>query len=231
MQTAAFVAAGYLCGSLTFGYWLVRIFRGEDIRTKGSGNVGATNVWRVYGPKLGLPAALLDTAKGFAPAFAATVVVGHGSGVLAGAAAMLGHWRPIFLGFQKGGKMVATAGGAFLGVAPLVGAAGAGVWILVFALTRYASVASMTAAGVARALGVAVRLSVAGDRVRRRCRRGRRLPPPREHRAARPGRGEPLRAAAPAERRYARSQSLRTVCAAGPWPPPSSSDRSSPIVP
>ena len=146
MQTAAFVAAGYLCGSLTFGYWLVRIFRGEDIRTKGSGNVGATNVWRVYGPQLGLPAALLDTAKGFAPAFAATVVIGHGTGVLAGAAAMLGHWRPIFLGFQKGGKMVATAGGAFLGVAPLVGGVGAGVWIVVFALTRYASVASMTAA-------------------------------------------------------------------------------------
>jgi glycerol-3-phosphate acyltransferase PlsY len=90
---------------------------------------------------------VLDVAKGFAPAFAATMVVGHGSGVLAGAAAMLGHWRPIFLGFQKGGKMVATAGGAFLGVAPLVGAAGAGVWILVFALTRYASVASVTAAG------------------------------------------------------------------------------------
>jgi glycerol-3-phosphate acyltransferase PlsY len=67
--------------------------------------------------------------------------------VLAGAAAMLGHARPIFLGFQKGGKMVATAGGAFLGVAPLVGATGAGVWILVFALTRYASVASVTAAG------------------------------------------------------------------------------------
>ena len=146
METAAFVAAGYLCGSLTWGYWLVRIFRGEDIRTKGSGNLGATNVWRVYGPKLGLPAALLDVAKGFVPAFAATVVVGHGAGVLAGAAAMLGHWRPIFLGFQKGGKMVATAGGAFLGVAPLVGVTGAGVWILVFALTRYASVASITAA-------------------------------------------------------------------------------------
>jgi glycerol-3-phosphate acyltransferase PlsY len=59
---------------------------------------------------------------------------------------MLGHWRPLYLGFQKGGKMVATAGGAFLGVAPLVGAAGAGVWVVVFALTRYASVASMTAA-------------------------------------------------------------------------------------
>ena len=147
MLTAAFVAAGYLCGSLTWGYWLVRVLRGEDVRTKGSGNVGATNVWRVYGSRLGLPAALLDTAKGFAPALAATMVVGHGSGVLAGAAAMLGHWRPLFLGFQKGGKMVATAGGAFLGVAPLVGAAGAGVWIVVFALTRYASVASIAAAG------------------------------------------------------------------------------------
>jgi acyl phosphate:glycerol-3-phosphate acyltransferase len=146
METAAFVAAGYLCGSLTWGYWLVRIFRGADIRTQGSGNVGATNVWRVYGPKLGLPAAVLDVAKGFVPAFAATVVVGHGTGVLVGAAAMLGHARPIFLRFQKGGKMVATAGGAFLGVAPLVGAAGAGVWILVFVLTRYASVASITAA-------------------------------------------------------------------------------------
>jgi acyl phosphate:glycerol-3-phosphate acyltransferase len=146
LETAAFVAAGYLSGSLTWGYWLVRIFRHEDIRTKGSGNVGATNVWRVYGPRLGLPAAILDTAKGFVPAYAATVAVGHGTGVLAGAAAMLGHWRPIFLGFQRGGKMVATAGGAFLGVAPLVGAAGAGVWLLVFGLTRYASVASVTAA-------------------------------------------------------------------------------------
>jgi acyl phosphate:glycerol-3-phosphate acyltransferase len=145
LATAAFAAAGYLTGSLTWGYWLVRIFRGEDVRTKGSGNVGATNVWRVYGPRLGLPAALLDTAKGFAPALAATLVVGHGSGVLAGGAAMLGHWRPIFLGFQKGGKMVATAGGAFLGVAPLVGAASAGVWVVLFALTRYVSVSSMTA--------------------------------------------------------------------------------------
>ena len=146
MLTAALVAAGYLSGSLTWGYWLVRVFRGEDVRTKGSGNVGATNVLRVYGPKLGLPAALLDTAKGFAPAFAATLVLGHGSGVLAGAAAMLGHWRPLFLGFRKGGKMVATAGGAFLGVAPLVGVTAAGVWLVAFGLTRYASVASMTAA-------------------------------------------------------------------------------------
>jgi acyl phosphate:glycerol-3-phosphate acyltransferase len=145
--TAAFVVAGYLCGSLTWGYWLVRLFRHEDIRTKGSGNVGATNVWRVYGSRLGLPAALLDTAKGFAPALAATLVVGHGSGVLAGAAAMLGHARPLYLRFQRGGKMVATAGGAFFGVAPLVGLTAAGVWVVAFALTRFASVASIAAAG------------------------------------------------------------------------------------
>jgi acyl phosphate:glycerol-3-phosphate acyltransferase len=145
--TAAFVVAGYLSGSLTFGYWLVRFFRHEDVRTKGSGNVGATNVWRVYGSRLGLPAALLDTAKGFAPALVATMAVGHGSGVLAGAAAMLGHWRPLYLGFSRGGKMVATACGAFLGVAPLVGGASAAVWIVVFALTRYASVASIVASG------------------------------------------------------------------------------------
>jgi len=146
VDTAAFVAAGYLCGSLTWGLWLVWIFRGEDVRTKGSGNIGATNVWRVYGPTLGLPAMLLDTAKGFVPAFAATIVVGYGAGVLAGAAAMLGHWRPLFLGFRRGGKMVATAGGAFLGVAPLVGGAAAAVWLVVFGVTRYASVASMIGA-------------------------------------------------------------------------------------
>ena len=146
MQTAIIVAAGYLAGSMTWGYWLVRVFRGEDVRTKGSGNVGATNVWRVYGKTLGVPAVLLDTAKGYAPALVGTLVVGHGTGVLAGAAAMLGHWRPLFLGFRKGGKMVATAGGAFLGVAPEVGGVAAGVWLLVFALTRYASVASMAAA-------------------------------------------------------------------------------------
>jgi len=144
--TAVFVAAGYVAGSMPWGYWLVRIFRGEDVRTKGSGNIGATNVWRVYGPRLGAPAVVLDTAKGFAPAFAATLAVGHGSGVLAGGAAMLGHWRPLFLGFRRGGKMVATAGGAFLGVAPLVGVTGAGVWLVVFGLTRYASVASISAA-------------------------------------------------------------------------------------
>jgi acyl phosphate:glycerol-3-phosphate acyltransferase len=146
MLTALLVAIGYVCGSMPWGYWLVRIFRHEDIRTKGSGNIGATNVFRLYGRNLGVAAAFLDTAKGFVPAFVATKLAGHDAGVLAGGAAMLGHWRPLFLRFRKGGKMVATAGGAFLGVAPIVGGLAAGVWILTFALTRYASVASIVSA-------------------------------------------------------------------------------------
>jgi glycerol-3-phosphate acyltransferase PlsY len=140
------VIAGYLCGSLPFGYWLARWFRGVDIRTVGSGNIGATNVWRTFGARLGLAVMLLDTLKGFVPAFVATLWVGHLWGVIAGAAAMLGHSRPVFLRFARGGKMVATCGGAFLGVAPIVGGIGAAIWILVFAACRYASVASITAA-------------------------------------------------------------------------------------
>jgi acyl phosphate:glycerol-3-phosphate acyltransferase len=146
MVPVLLVAAGYVMGSMPWGLWLVRLFRGEDIRTQGSGNIGATNVWRVHGRRLGLPAVFLDTAKGFVPAFVATKLESHGIGVLAGGAAMLGHYRPLFLRFRKGGKMVATAGGAFLGVAPIVGGIAAGVWLVVFGLTRYASVASVTSA-------------------------------------------------------------------------------------
>jgi glycerol-3-phosphate acyltransferase PlsY len=146
VTTALLILIGWICGSMPWGYWLVRVFRGEDIRTKGSGNIGATNVWRVYGRRLGLAAVVLDTAKGFVPAFVATKVAGHDAGVLAGSAAMLGHFRPLFLGFRRGGKIVATTGGVFLGVAPIVGGIGAGVWLLVFGLTRYASVASIVSA-------------------------------------------------------------------------------------
>ena len=124
----------------------MRALRGEDIRKTGSGNIGATNVWRTYGARLGMPVMFLDTMKGFVPALLATIYVGHLAGVLAGGAAMLGHWRPLFLRFEKGGKAVATCGGAFLGVAPVVGGIGAAVWILVFVLFRYASVASIMAA-------------------------------------------------------------------------------------
>jgi glycerol-3-phosphate acyltransferase PlsY len=146
VTTAILVVIGWVCGSMPWGYWLVRIFRGEDIRAQGSGNIGATNVWRVHGRRLGLPAALLDTAKGFVPALVATKIAGHDAGVLAGAAAMAGHFRPLFLRFRRGGKVVATTGGAFLGVAPIVGGLGAGVWLLVFGVTRFASVASMVSA-------------------------------------------------------------------------------------
>jgi len=146
LSTALFVAAGYVLGSMPWGYWLVRLIKRDDIRRYGSGNVGGTNVWRVFGWRLGLPVVLFDTAKGFAPALAATLVVSHLAGVLAGAAAMLGHWRPLFLRWQRGGKMVATCGGAFLGVAPVVGGIGMGLWIAVFLLFRYASLASIAAA-------------------------------------------------------------------------------------
>ena len=146
MIWAVLITAGYIAGSMPFGYWLVRLTKGVDIRTVGSGNIGATNVWRTFGRRYGLPVVLLDTAKGFGPALAATLVVDHLAGVLAGAAAMLGHWRPLFLRFAKGGKLVATTGGAFLGVAPIIGGIGAGVWLVVFGLTRYASLASMTSA-------------------------------------------------------------------------------------
>src|SRR3989454_10630976 len=156
MTIALFALAGYLAGSLPFGYWVVRATKGVDIRSVGSGNIGATNVWRTYGWRYGLPVALLDVAKGFAPALAATIVVGHLAGVLAGAAAMLGHARPLFLRFAKGGKMVATTGGAFLGVAPLVGGIGAGGWVVVFLLTRYASVAPLLAAPAPPALAAAL---------------------------------------------------------------------------
>ena len=120
MAEAALVVGAYLLGSMPFGYWAVRVLKGADIRTVGSGNIGASNVWRTYGKAYGVPIVLLDTAKGFVPALVGTVVTNELLGAVAGGAAMLGHWRPLFLRFQRGGKTVATAGGAFLGVAPLV---------------------------------------------------------------------------------------------------------------
>ena len=147
------VLVAYLLGSLPFGYWVPRIVRGEDIRTKGSGNVGASNVFRVYGRSLGFPVALLDLAKGFAAAALGLWAGGALVGVLAAAAAMAGHARPVFLRFQKGGKMAATAGGATFALAPLVAVLCVATWLVVFALTRFASVATIV---TAVALGVLV---------------------------------------------------------------------------
>jgi len=146
MTFAGIVAAGYLLGSCPWGYWLVRLFRGEDVRRRGSGAIGASNVWRAYGRRLGLAVVCLDTLKGFVPAFVGVHAVSSLCGILAGAAAMAGHARPPFLRFQKGGKMVATAGGVVIAVAPWAALAIAAVWLATFALSRYTSVASIVSA-------------------------------------------------------------------------------------
>jgi glycerol-3-phosphate acyltransferase PlsY len=146
MPEALAILGGYLLGSLPFGYWVPLLVRGEDIRARGSGNVGASNVFRVYGRELGIPVALLDVAKGFAAASLGLWAGGALVGVLASAAAMAGHARPLFLRFEKGGKMVATAGGATFALAPLAASCCVAVWLVVFLLTRYASLASIATA-------------------------------------------------------------------------------------
>jgi glycerol-3-phosphate acyltransferase PlsY len=154
---AAVVIAGYLLGSCPWGYWLVRIFRGVDIRKFGSGNIGATNVWRTFGRALGLTVVLLDVAKGFAPALVGDLAVSQLCGLAAGGAAMLGHWRPLFLRFERGGKMVATAAGVYLAIAPWAALVGGVLWWLLFLTSRYVSLASVVTAltlpAIAAALG------------------------------------------------------------------------------
>ena len=146
LQDALIVVGGYLVGSIPFGVVVVRLLRGEDIRKQGSGNIGASNVWRSYGRWLGVPVALLDVAKGFVPAYVGLRVGGEWVGVLAGSAAMLGHARPVWLGFTKGGKMVATGGGVAFALAPLAAGICLLLWIATFVLFRYASLASLVTA-------------------------------------------------------------------------------------
>jgi glycerol-3-phosphate acyltransferase PlsY len=143
---AAIVVGGYLSGSCPWGYWLPLLFRGEDVRRSGSGSIGGSNVWRTYGRNLAIPVILLDALKGFAPALVGVLAVSHLCGIAAGAAAMLGHARPLYLRFEKGGKMVATGGGVLLAVCGWVALAVAGVWVATFVLTRYTSVASVVSA-------------------------------------------------------------------------------------
>lgn len=145
MTFLGLVVLGYLLGSCPWGYWLVLLVKHENIRKVGSGNIGATNVWRTYGRWLGIPVVLLDVLKGFVPALIGVLFVSHLAGIVAGAAAMLGHWRPIFLRFEKGGKMVATCGGVFFGVAFPVAISAGIVWLAIFLVFRYASIASIVA--------------------------------------------------------------------------------------
>jgi len=140
------ILAGYLLGSMPWGYWLPRLLKGVNIRESGSGSTGAANVWRTMGFKIGLGVALLDIAKGFAAAGLGLWLGNERIGLLAGIAALAGHWRPVFLGFKRGGKIVATTGGVALALVPLATLAAALVWIATFLATRYTSVASLVSA-------------------------------------------------------------------------------------
>jgi acyl phosphate:glycerol-3-phosphate acyltransferase len=146
MRDFLLVSAGYLIGSIPWGFVVPKVLRGVDIRTVGSGNLGAANVWRALGFKAGLAVAVLDVGKGFAAALLGLWAGNELTGLLAGIAAMIGHWRPLFMGLARGGKIVATTGGVALALAPLACLATGSVWVVTFLLTRYTSVASMLSA-------------------------------------------------------------------------------------
>ncbi|MGH9383940.1 MAG: glycerol-3-phosphate 1-O-acyltransferase PlsY [Vicinamibacterales bacterium] len=133
---------GYLIGSAPLSYLVVWVARGIDLRREGSGNVGATNVYRTSGAFLGLSTLLMDIAKGVV----SVMWAGPGeAAVVAGTAAVAGHVYPVWLGF-RGGKGVATATGAFAVMAPIVTAGAVVVFVAVVAATRYVSLGSVLAA-------------------------------------------------------------------------------------
>jgi len=140
-------AASYLLGSIPFGYLLVRIFRGEDVRQSGSGNIGATNVSR-KSPTLGVLTLILDAGKGFV-AVELALIFSHprDSRAMAVAAlfAVVGHMFPLWLGF-RGGKGVATALGAFLRFSPLATLAAVIIFVVVVAISRRVSLGSIVSA-------------------------------------------------------------------------------------
>jgi glycerol-3-phosphate acyltransferase PlsY len=144
----------YLLGSIPFGLILVRVFRKQDIREQGSGNIGATNVIRSGSKGLGAVTFLLDAAKGYVAVKAAELLAGyfHVSGkdtlnlmAVAAVCVIVGHIYIVWLGF-KGGKGVATGFGVFLGIAPLSALVALVAFILVFVISRYVSLASIVAA-------------------------------------------------------------------------------------
>lgn len=147
MPLIALIVA-YLVGGIPFGYLLVRWKTGEDVRHKGSGNIGATNVLRTTGPAVGVTTLLLDIAKGAFAVWLADKLAG-GSALwmsLAALAVMAGHAFPVFLKFQ-GGKAVASFIGAFLYLTPIPMACVLVVFVIVVAVTRQISMGSIVAAG------------------------------------------------------------------------------------
>jgi acyl phosphate:glycerol-3-phosphate acyltransferase len=151
LSTLVIIAAlSYLLGSIPFGYLLVRIFRGEDVRLSGSGNIGATNVAR-KSPLLGALTLLLDALKGSAAVALSYVIADHMVAIpsleqlaLAALFAVLGHMFPVWLRF-RGGKGVATGLGAFLLIAPKAVLIALAVFIAVVAISRYVSLGSIVA--------------------------------------------------------------------------------------
>ncbi|HTH53376.1 MAG TPA: glycerol-3-phosphate 1-O-acyltransferase PlsY [Edaphobacter sp.] len=149
------IPLAYLLGSIPFGYLLVRIFRKEDIRATGSGNIGATNVARSGAKGLGLLTLLLDALKGFfAVVIAQHIAAYYGFpqaydiAVAAAVAAVLGHCLPVWLGF-RGGKGVATGLGVFFALVPLTTVFYLlGVFAVIVFFTRYVSLASIIAAAL-----------------------------------------------------------------------------------
>src|SRR5450631_49738 len=140
-------AYSFLLGSIPFGYILVRVFRGQDVRKTGSGNIGATNVARAS-PVLGVLTLLLDALKGLA-VVVITRAIFPGQNILAGLAALtaiLGHMFPLWLKF-RGGKGVATGLGSFLILAPKTILVTVGVFLAVVAVVRYVSLGSIIAVG------------------------------------------------------------------------------------
>ena len=137
----------YLLGSVPTSYLAGRLGAGIDLREHGSRNLGATNVWRVLGPRYAVPVGLFDLAKGTVPVLLLAPWAGGGPWVPlgTGGAAILGHVFPVFLSF-RGGKGVATAAGVLLAVAPAAVLAAAAAWGGVLYLTGYVSVGSLTAA-------------------------------------------------------------------------------------
>ena len=152
---AAVAALSYLIGSIPSGYLAGRI-AGIDIRKVGSGNIGATNVTRTLGRRYGYPVFLVDFAKGALAVWVSILLTRRAQsnlvsteiyGIFAAISCVLGHVFPVWLGF-KGGKGVATSAGTLFGLMPLAALIGLGVWVVVFELTRYVSVASIAAAMV-----------------------------------------------------------------------------------
>lgn len=148
IQEILLVLVAYIIGSIPTGLLLSKAVGGVDIRTRGSGNIGATNVYRTMGRKIGILTLIGDCLKGVLPVVAARAF-GFPDQIiaLAGVAAFLGHIFPVFLKF-KGGKGVATALGVFLAVSPLAVLCSLGVFSIVLFSWRYVSLASLTAAAM-----------------------------------------------------------------------------------